>query len=127
VSVPASWLKKLYHHQGDYFMLVKPGAIILCDPPADLDRVYGIKKAKESVVRVFLSVQDAEAFRDRNGNDDARITRTTLVGLFNLIPRIDSLSKRQYKAPVRIEVTVMDSEGCPRSIDTLHSTYELLS
>lgn len=127
MSVPAEWLRKLYFHQGDFYMLVLPGAIVLCDPPAELERLYGIKDAKESIVRLFLSAGEAERFRDANGNYEARVMRTTLVGLFDLIPTMDRLSKKQFKAPVRVEVTAVDAEGYPRRLDTLHSTYELLS
>ncbi len=38
--IPATWLKQLYAHQGDFYMLVLPGAIILCDPPKELERLH---------------------------------------------------------------------------------------
>ncbi len=127
MTVPASWLQNLYDHTDDFYMLVLPGAIILCDPPAELERLYGIKNAKESVVRLFTTPRDAERFRDVAGEHEARIMKTTLVGLFAMIPRINSLSKAKFKVPVRIEVTTLDSENFPRTVDTLHSTFSLLS
>jgi hypothetical protein len=127
MSVPAKWLRNLYAHQGDFYMLVLPGAIVLCDPPKELERLYDIKGAKESVVRLFTSAAEADRFRDGIGNLDARVMKTTLVGFFSMIPRINSLSMRQYKVPVRVEICTLDSESCPRAIDTIHSTYELLS
>lgn len=119
MSDPTSWLKALYSHQGPLFMLVLPGAIVLCDPPAE--------GSNESIVHLFMSAGEAEAYRTITGNHEARIMKTTLVGLFDMIKRIDSLSKKQFKVPVRIVVTTLDSYGEPRVIDTLHSTYELLS
>jgi hypothetical protein len=48
------------------------------------------------------------------------------VGLWNIIPRIDSLSKKRYRTPVRVVVSNIHEDE-PRTVDTLHSTYELLS
>ncbi len=125
--IPESWLRTLYEHRGDYYVLVLPGAIFLVDSPPELERLYGIENAKEAVLRLFVNPRDAERFRDLNGNHDAHIARVTLVGLFNMLPRINSLSEKQFNAPVRIDVTTLDSDNYPRAIDTLHSTYELLS
>lgn len=112
------WLKRLYSHRGDFYALVGPGAIIMLDARGG---------SKETVLRLFLSPHEAERYRDAAELHDARVTKMTLVGLWSLLPRIDSLSIRQHRRPVRIEVSTFDSAGAVRAVDVFHSTYELLS
>jgi hypothetical protein len=126
VSVPASWLRRLYEHNGDFYMLINPGAIIMIESPDIQKRLTGAAQ-KETLLRLFLTTRDAERYRDRVECHEARITKTRLAGLWSLLSKIDSLSKSHYKLPVRVEVATVDADGDPRTIDTLHSTYELLS
>jgi hypothetical protein len=123
---PAAWLKRLYQHHGEFHILVNPGAIICLEASTWQKRFTG-SPGRETVLRLFLNARDADAYRDAVGAFDAHISKTTLVGLWSLLPRIEGLSRRMYGKSVRVEVSTIDQDGVPRAVDVLHSTYELLS
>jgi hypothetical protein len=125
-GVPAAWLRRFYGHEGNYFMLVRPGALVFTEN-SSTQKKFGASDPKESLLRLFMRAGEAEHYRNLVELDDARVMKTTLVGVWNIKERINSLSMRQHKLPVRIEVCVIDGAGDPRPVDTLSSIYELLS
>ena len=114
-------LTRLYQHTGEFFIVVRPDGIIVVEPP---DEDVG----RESVLRVFMTVAEAIAYKDQE--PEASITsvrRTTIVGLWSLLPDINNLSLKQYGVPVRVDVSICTKNSNVVSIDTLHSVYSLRS
>ncbi len=117
-------LRKFYEHGNDFFILIRENGIILVEGPEEHAR----EGPRETLLRLFLNVDDATRYRDRsNYRDETRVMKITLVGLWNLLSRIDALSMSQFDAPIRIEVAYMPDGKDVQCVDTLHSIYELPS
>lgn len=114
-------LRRLYEHTGEFFMIIRPNGIIVVEDPDD-------GNGKEAVLRLFMTPHEAIAYKDQEGfhPEVTSVRRTTLTGLWSLLPRIDNLTKAQFQAPVRVDVSVFSEDGV-FTIDTLHSSYSLPS
>jgi len=112
-------LRRLYEHTGEFFMVVRPNGIIVVEDPDG---------GREAVLRLFMTPHEAIAYKEQQGiyPEVTSVRRTTLVGLWTLLPRIDSLTKAQFRAPVRVDISVF-SEDRVFTVDTLHSSYSLPS
>lgn len=108
--------RRFYSYRGDaYYVLVRSTGIIMVEAPED-------NNGKESVLRLFVSVAEAARYRDSEVGRNVAIRSVTLVHLWSLLERINSLSLAQFKAPVSIVVSGFTDEG-PVSYSVLHSVY----
>lgn len=119
-------LRKFYQ-QGCYgngfYILVRSAGILVVEGPEEVKR----EGPPETLLRLFMSTADAIRYRERSSHrDDTRVMAITLPGLWALLPRIDSLSQKQFNAPLRVEVAYVPDDRVI-TVDTLHSIYELPS
>jgi hypothetical protein len=115
-------LRRLYNFKEPFYLLIQETAIFIVEGPDASGRV-----PPEAVLTLFMSPQDAAMFRDVRGlSPSLEVRKITLVGLWNLLDRIDELSQKMYNAPIRIEVAAFDGRRF-FTVDTLHSIYELAS
>jgi hypothetical protein len=124
----SEWLKKLYSYDGEFFLLIGPNAIVMVEDPEIESYLFETEtKLPVTTLRLFMDVVSAERYRDFVGALTCRIVKTTLVGLWGILDRINKLSMSQHKMPVRVVVSAIDCEGNPRVVDTLTSAPELRS
>lgn len=116
-------LKSFFAYQGEYFMIVQSNGIIVveCDKEDDERLAH-----PEAILRLFMTARDAAMYKDRSDNADTRVGKVSLIGLWSLLERIDKLSMKQFKRPVRVEVAAMNGTSLV-TVDVLHSIYELCS
>jgi hypothetical protein len=114
-------LFRLYQHQGEYYVLIRSVGTMVVEGPEE-------GNGKESTLRLFINLADAIKYKDQDQKGpETRVHKTTLVGLWNILDRVNNLSLRQFKVPVRVDASAFDRNGVLISVDTFHSTYALPS
>jgi hypothetical protein len=117
-----SLLENFYSNAGEFFIIIRSDGIIVVEDPRSIDR----PGPPEALLRLFPRARDAVRFLKETGDDtDTRVMKTTLVGLWTILGNIDSLSRKWFNAPVRVEVAAFSDAGEVITVDTLRSYYSL--
>jgi len=112
-------LNKLYSYAAPFYLLIRPNGIIVVESPKDQEEP---RDPPETVLRLFMSVSDADTYRSRSQfSGDARVQKTTLVGLWALLEKLNEISESQFKCPVAVEVSAVNARGEVVTVDVLHS------
>lgn len=117
-------LRRFYEHGNNFYLLVRDNGVIVVEGPDEHDS----DGPPETLLRLFMNVEDATRYRDRDRSSkrlETEIMKITLVGLWGILPKLDSLSMSNFNAPIRIEVACMPHGEDVTYVDTLHSIYEL--
>lgn len=103
-----------------YYIALQPDGLIFMESPEDQGLTD--EDEEESLIRLFLSEEDASIYCDMVNavhGDEVRVDHITIKRLWELLPAIDGASKSFFKCPVRGSFCSLDSDGWPVEEDSL--------
>ena len=110
-------ISRFYDYVDPFYILVRKDGVFVVETPDTFPQ--------ETVLRLFM--KEAEAIKHRSLSQfkvDTKVGKTTILDLWDLLDRIESSSLRQYGRSVRVEVSAIDGDGNPITLDILHSSHE---
>lgn len=117
-------LKKFYDYSNYFYMLTrKSGAVII----EGSDEQKPPRDPPETLLRLFMSIEEASTYRSRCGHEDAIVGKTTLMDLWTLLEKLSEVSETKYKCPLAVEISAFDIRGNMFCAEVLHSLQALPS
>lgn len=123
----SSKLQALYQ-ASSYFVIMDNNGLFFAESPEEQGLPEDEKQ--ESVLRLFLDRDDADIYCEYVnittgvGNlVSYKVTSVSLADLWHLLDDIDKISYYTYGCNVRFAFCMLDEEGWPIDLDTIHSVY----
>ena len=118
-----SIITRMHDYGGSFYILVRRGGAFVIERPEEQDPP---RDPPETVLRLFLSVEDATTYRERRGSEkNASIGKVTILGLWGILEKLTEVSQKDFECPVAVEVSAVDLRGEIVTVDTLHSLHSL--
>lgn len=118
-------LIKQAYEATSYYAVISAEGLFFAESPEE----QGLHEedVQESLLRLFLSKEDAEAYCDyvRVMYGDMNVSEVALKDVWYLLDDIEQLSETQHGCPVRIAACVLDEDNWPVDVDTFHSALML--
>lgn len=107
----------------DVYLLLSKNTFILEAP--DIEDVDNTDA--ECILRLFSSYEEAVLYCEYTQpwypEDQLEVAAISLPELFSLLDEITKASMDEYGLPARFDISVVDSSGWAKTVDTLWSTY----
>ena len=117
------FLDAAYNAKKYYAVYFSGGIPMLYVESPDEQGLTNERLSEESLVRLFVSKEDAEVYCElvQVVHGDVDIQELTLVDLWKLIPNINLLSFAKFEVPVRVSFCLVGEEGWIDEVDTVYS------
>lgn len=113
----------------DFFVIMDKRGIFFAESPEEQGLDPGAPQ--ETVLRLFLDKDEADIYCDYVNvastsaikNGEMRIAKVSLQDLWLLLDDVEKISYYEFGCTVRIVLTMLDAEGWPVDLDTIHGNY----